>query len=65
MYATVSTYPTRHCSERFTFSTKMQILDNNRNQNGQDANANKEHEIYNCNIHRKHQCYASVVDVIF
>jgi len=37
---------------------KMQILDNNGNQNGQDAYANEEQEIHNCNTDSKHYCNA-------
>jgi len=32
---------------------KMHTLDTNGNQDGQDAYADKEDEIYNCNMHHK------------
>jgi len=59
------TYPYRHCCKRFTFTAKIQILDNNGNQDCEDAYANKEHEILNCNIHRKHKRVTCFVDIIF
>ena len=44
------THPDRHCCDWLSFTAKIQTLDNNCEHNGQNADANKKQEIYNCNM---------------
>jgi len=56
-YNIICTHPHRHCYKWLSFTAKLQMLDNDGQHNGQNAYANKVHEIYHCNINqKKHKC---------
>jgi len=52
----VSTDPVRHWSERYTISTKIQMLNHYGNDDDQDEHDDQEDEIHHCNTKYQHNC---------
>ena len=49
------TYPDWHWYKWFSFTTEIDMMDNNCKHNGQAAYAHKRHKICNCNMHNRHK----------